>query len=313
MADEPAFAASTVADLVSCVESYLGAVCMEAPTERRVNVLANRHRLPGGELWFCSYGEPVQIRFAETDYLRVQFPRSGRGTTLLGHHRIDVVGHQGCMSAADATLSFGRHFKQLVWRVDRSALSRKFAAITGHAPPRQLEFDPRLDLTLPAARPLLGILHDLVHCVSGPAPHRFVETELEQALMVTLLTHAGHNARHLFERDTAIAAPWQVLRVEEYIAANLHKPFMIEEVAALTGCSARTLYRTFRKYRGYSPAEFSKQRRLCRARDLLREGPPFRAVGEVAAMCGFADLSHFSRDFRTLWGQWPSASRQPPK
>lgn len=311
LAAEPAFAASTVEDLVASIESKLGAVGVELPTERAIGALANHHKLPGGELWFCSYGEPVKIRFGETDYVRVQFPHAGLGSTQLGQQRIEVSSKQGCISAAAATLTFGAGFQQLVWRVDRGALMRKLAAITGSVLSRQLEFDPRLDLSFPAARPLVGILSDIVHCVSqAQAPQRFVEAELEQALMVSLLTHSAHNGRHLLARDAADAAPWQVRRVEEYIAAHLDSPFTVEAAVSITGCSGRTIYRAFRKYRGYSPAAFSKQRRLLKARDLLRAGPPFRSVSQVANECGFADLSHFSRDFKTLFGERPSSSKR---
>jgi AraC-like DNA-binding protein len=310
LAGEPAFSASTVEDLVSSVESRLGAVCIEVPTERHICAVANRHKLPSGELWFCSYGEPVKIRFAETDYVRVQFHHTGMGSTQLGHRLIDVAPNQGCISAGAATLNFGAGFQQLVWRVERAALVRKLMAITGGVLSRQLEFEPQLDLSLPTARPLLGILHDIIHCVSKkPGRHSFVETELEQALMVSLLTHSRHNGQHLLELEAGDAAPWHVVKVEEYIAARLDKPFSIEEAVTITGCSARTIYRAFRKHRGYSPAEFSKQRRLRKARDLLREGPPFRSVGDVAEMCGFSDLSHFSRDFKSLIGEWPSSSK----
>jgi len=310
LAGEPAFSASTVEELVSAVESRLGAVCAEVPTERPIAALANHHRLPSGELWFCSYDEPVKIRFAETDYIRVQFPLSGMGPTLMGQRQIDVAATQGCISAAAATLTFGPGYQQLVWRVDRASLVRKLVGITGGVLSRQLEFDPALDLTLPAARPLVGILHDMIHCVStAPGRHGFVEAELEQALMVSLLTHSAHNGQHLLRLKEANAAPWQVLRIEEHIAAHLDRPFSIEEAETIVGCSARTIYRAFRKHRGYSPAEFSKQRRLIKARDMLREGPPFRSVGDVAEACGFADLSHFSRDFRRQFGEWPSSSR----
>ncbi len=110
--------------------------------------------------------------------------------------------------------------------------------------------------------------------------------------------------------DSADTAPWQVRRVEDYIAAHLDGPFTVEEAVAITGFSARTLYRAFRKYRGYSPGEFSKQRRLLKARDLLRAAPPFRSVTEVAEECGFFDLSHFSRDFSKQFGEWPSAAKR---
>jgi AraC-like DNA-binding protein len=48
---------------------------------------------------------------------------------------------------------------------------------------------------------------------------------------------------------------------------------------------------------------------LLRAREALRN-PHFCSVTEVAYMCGFSDLSHFSRDFSVAFGEKPSAARK---
>lgn len=294
------------------VESRLGAVVVAAPTERPVEALANCYKMPSGELWFCSYGEPVKIRFGESDYFRVQFQHSGTGATQVGQQLIPVAANQGCVSSADATLSFGSGFQQLAWRVNRGVLARKLAAITGSPVSRSFEFEPALDLSLPRARALLGILHSIVHSITvSPAEtNRFLLGELEQSLMVALLTNGRHTGSHLLGPESAAAAPWQVRMVEEYIEAHLDKPFAIEMVLPLTGCSARTIYREFQRTRGYSPMEFSKQRRLLKARDMLQNPSVFRSVTEVALACGFSDLSHFSRDFAREFGENPSAARR---
>jgi transcriptional regulator GlxA family with amidase domain len=127
--------------------------------------------------------------------------------------------------------------------------------------------------------------------------------------MVSLLIHAEHNGSHLLKSRAGAAAPWHVRRVEEHIDANLDRPFDIEEAVSLTRCSARTIYRAFHQCRGYSPFYFSKQRRLSKAREVLRN-PYLCSVTEVAYMCGFSDLSHFSRDFSAAFGEKPSAARK---
>ncbi len=306
LAAHRAFSASTVADLQAAVQTHLGAVCVQAPTERPVAALANAFRMPCGQLWFCSYGEPVEIRFGESDYFRVQFHRNGFGSTRVGARTLPVGPDEGCISRAEATLSFGAGFQQLVWRIDRSAMSRKLAALTGTPSDRVLEFEPSLDLRLPRARALLGILHSLVHGISAsPVPNRFLLAELEQAMMVSLLTHGEHSCSSYLQSFTAEGAPWQVRRVEEFIEAHLDKPFDIEVAVALTGVGARTIYRAFKRHRGYSPSEFSKQRRLVKARALLGDPLLSRTITEIAYDCGFNDLSHFSRDFAATFGESP--------
>jgi len=65
----PAFFESTVETLQSTIESRLGGRCIEAPTERSLAAFGNSYRLAASELWFCSYGEPVQIHFQESSYI----------------------------------------------------------------------------------------------------------------------------------------------------------------------------------------------------------------------------------------------------
>jgi AraC-like DNA-binding protein len=311
LAAHRAFSASTVADLHAAVQTHLGAECVDAPTERPVSAVANVFRMPCSQLWFCSYGAPVEIRFGESDYFRVQFHRAGIGSTRIGSGTLPIGPENGCISHAAATLSFGAGFQQLVWRVDRSAMSRKLAALTGAPSARVLEFEPALDLQLPRARALLGIFHSLVHGISGPPlPNRFLLAELEQAMMVSLLTHGTHNCDSHLKSFVAGGAPWQVRRVEEFIEAHLDKPFDIEVAVALTGVGARTIYRAFKRYRGYSPSEFSKQRRLVKARALLIDPSILRSITEIAYDCGFNDLSHFSRDFAATFGESPRSVHQ---
>jgi AraC-like DNA-binding protein len=312
LASHRVFTASSVEEIEAAVARHLGAVCVEAPAERSVSAVANCYQMPSGQLWFCSYDAPVVLEFGDSDYFRIQFHRTGTGSTRIGSRTVPVVPGQGCISRAAVRLSFGAGYQQLVWRIDGSVMAGKLAAITGMPAPRALEFEPALDLTFPRAGALLGVVHSAVHCISGSAePSRFLLTELEQALMVALLVQNQHNGgAQLGWSGAAEAAPWQVRRVEEYIEAHLDKPFTIEEATALTGGSARSIYRAFQRYRGYSPSEFSKRRRLQRARVLLTDPSLLISITSVAYDCGFSDLSHFSRDFRAAFGETPRAAQQ---
>lgn len=304
-----AFSVSTVETLQSTIQSKLGAVCIAAPTERAVTALANCYRLSAGEMWFCSYGEAIKIGFAEGDYFRVQVHHAGAGSTQISNRVLPVQPGLGCISSTAAVLTFGEGFQQLVWRVNRQAIARKLAALAGGPAPRTLDFEPTLDLSLPRARTFLGILHSAVHATIAADSNRYLLAELEQALMVSLLSLGEHNCQHMLNDDPRMAAPWQVRRVEEHIEAHPQLPFNIEDAVLLTGCSARSIYRAFEKYRGYSPLEFSKHRRLLMAHRLLGSGESMKSVAHVAEACGFGDLSHFSRDYRKMFGESPSRTR----
>jgi transcriptional regulator GlxA family with amidase domain len=61
------------------------------------------------------------------------------------------------------------------------------------------------------------------------------------------------------EQEAADAAPWQVRQAEEYIEANAGRAVTLEELAEATGVSTLSLFRTFKRSRGYSPLEFAER------------------------------------------------------
>ncbi|MGK5677897.1 helix-turn-helix domain-containing protein [Actinoplanes sp. URMC 104] len=77
----------------------------------------------------------------------------------------------------------------------------------------------------------------------------------------------------------------------------------IASVAAEVGWSDRHLTDRFRAETGLRPKQAARVARFDRARRALRPGQP---IGDVAAAHGFADQSHFVREFRALAGCTPS-------
>ncbi|WP_374653804.1 AraC family transcriptional regulator [Dongia sp.] len=76
------------------------------------------------------------------------------------------------------------------------------------------------------------------------------------------------------------------------------------ELEAASGLDRFTLNRQFRKLYGTSPYNYLVMRRLDRARALLAEGT---GLADVAAAAGFADQSHFTRQFKRAYGRTPAA------
>jgi transcriptional regulator GlxA family with amidase domain len=101
--------------------------------------------------------------------------------------------------------------------------------------------------------------------------------------------------------------------VEEYIEANWKQPLNIESLAAVTGGSARSIFKAFKETRGVSPMAFVKSVRLKHARALLQAKDETISVIDVAFQCGFLNPGHFARDYRRAFGELPSETLRVAK
>lgn len=79
----------------------------------------------------------------------------------------------------------------------------------------------------------------------------------------------------------------------------------VQNIAQRMSMAPRTLYRLFAR-ESSTPIQWLWEQRLTASYRLLSEGRSVR-VTEVAMNCGFKDVSHFSKAFRTKFGQSPSS------
>lgn len=89
---------------------------------------------------------------------------------------------------------------------------------------------------------------------------------------------------------------------------RLDSPPSIDALARYVGVSDRQLGRLFRKATGLSTKTFLLHLRLRYARWLLLNSS--YSVMQIAFNCGFADASHFSREFRALFFETPRNVRK---
>jgi AraC-like DNA-binding protein len=249
------------------------------------------------------------LKFSEGDFFRVQLAKTGHAVTQIGTRRHDVAPQFGCVSSADAAIEFGEGFVQLAWRVPQSAIRQRLESLSGKAFNGRIELTPVLDLRQPSAQLLRSVLDSLV-VARGQNPQNTLLPllgELEQTAILALIHCNADRFTALFDTPRPTVAPWQVHRAEAYIEAHWDRSLSIEDLVAATGTSARSLFRTFRQYRGYSPWQFVKQVRLNYAYRRLAEGHPQDTVTEIALSCGWGDVGQFSKDFLARFGCSPSA------
>jgi PAS domain S-box-containing protein len=102
--------------------------------------------------------------------------------------------------------------------------------------------------------------------------------------------------------------------VVAYLRAHVEAPLSKPRLAALIGKSVRSLERRFAEVLGTSPLAYHRTLRLQRACQLLLASDA--AITGIGLDLGYADHSHFTRDFSRAYGMSPRAyrrrwSRQP--
>jgi len=81
----------------------------------------------------------------------------------------------------------------------------------------------------------------------------------------------------------------------------------LDELAAAAGVSRFHLIRVFQRRYGLTPFAYQRNRRIEKARAVLRTGS---SIADAAAAAGFADQSHLGRSFRAVMGSTPGEYRE---
>jgi transcriptional regulator GlxA family with amidase domain len=100
----------------------------------------------------------------------------------------------------------------------------------------------------------------------------------------------------------------RLVRAVMLMEESLEKPASLPELASGAGMSNRQFQRLFSRELGQSPARFYLELRLKHARMLLERSTG--SILDVALECGFSDPSHFTRQYRQLFGETPGQVRR---
>ncbi|WP_080761231.1 AraC family transcriptional regulator [Rhizobium rhizogenes] len=101
--------------------------------------------------------------------------------------------------------------------------------------------------------------------------------------------------------------PWQLRRARDTINARLDRDVSLAQLASNCGLSTSHFARAFARSTGIPPHRWLMQRRVDRAKELMRKGTP---LAEIALMCGFSDQSHLTRVFSQSVGLTPGRWRE---
>jgi AraC-like DNA-binding protein len=136
-----------------------------------------------------------------------------------------------------------------------------------------------------------------VHAVLACA----VSGKLEQESALSLLVQA-FQAQTLYGEIEPPSYHAAADRVRQFIEEHYASAFGLHDLSKLTGLSTFHLVRTFKKRIGLSPLAYRDQLRMAEARRLLLAKQP---ISQISLTLGYADQSHFTRQFQRIVGTSP--------
>ncbi|NDZ78058.1 AraC family transcriptional regulator [Streptomyces sp. SID10853] len=189
-----------------------------------------------------------------------------------------------------------RGFLSARWRLSPTLIAEVAAAMPGGN--RLSAAGDRLGTWTPAladafAR-LVALLDEPEHmAVLGPLVSREVILRLMQTDQAPRVVAAALNG------DAVVP------RVVSLLTSRMAEPWTVDALAAAARTSRPTLLRHFKEATSMTPTQYLKRLRLGEARHrmiVLEE-----AAAKAASAVGYRSASHFSRDYRHLYGRTPAA------
>jgi len=259
------------------------------------------------QLNYLQYGTDVLIEPQGLRSFLVQLPLSGRVDVRIdGSTRQYRTDECFVLSPGMAPqLAWSGDCRQKIVKIAQDRLERHLAALLGDGCATPLSFDIRAEMPRPLYWTLIDALVDACEQVPAMVASPLAVAHLEQAVMTALLLGHGHNHIGRLHRPVSPAAPHYVRRAENYIEAGIAGPIAMEDLVAAAGVSARSLFAGFRRFRGMTPMQFVRARRLERVRaDLLASAEGVTVAG-ISQRWGFSNPGRMAADYRRRFGEYP--------
>lgn len=156
---------------------------------------------------------------------------------------------------------------------------------------------------LPGLAAVSNAMLSMLHQIDSPAGLDAATAAMFQDLIHVL--SAKVIAHQSDASGTKIATRGGFQRCVDYVDATLPGPVVLTDLAAAVGLSLRTIQLTFRRETGMSLTQFILNRRLTRARQLLKSPSEAKTVTKIAFEVGFNNLSYFTRSYNEAFGESP--------
>lgn len=204
--------------------------------------------------------------------------------------------------ADDYKADLQRGFDFVLIELSRAFIANACYERNGSNVPRLATLAGRNDPTLGHFAQILSLTLDR----KSEASPLFVE-QLGIAVGTHLLDQYGDTACSSFSKTRRLSS-LQETRAKDMLLARSQGNVSIEEIANACNLSRSYFIRAFRETTHRTPHQWLLERRIDRARDLLKNSD--YSLSQIAIACGFSDQSHFTRTFSQLVGTPPGTWRR---
>ena len=220
----------------------------------------NNCQLRDVALSYCAFGAAVNLEFPAARYFVQLFPIQGTGEIICGETSVLLsLGRSATISQETSfKANYNADYQYLVLRINARALTDKLSALIGAPVMEPLRLALEQDFTRPAAQMLhryIPILVDTLSAGQPPFPDWWV-SDTERLLMTLFLSAHRHNYSDLLQQNATDPVPPEVRKAEQYIETNWQQAVTLDGLAEVIGISSFSLFRSFKRSRGYSPSDY---------------------------------------------------------
>ncbi|MCB1679394.1 MAG: helix-turn-helix domain-containing protein [Halioglobus sp.] len=274
----------------------------------------SRLKLHSSEIYNCSFSSAIRGISEPLKSFQLMLPIQGHIVNRSANRNLAV--HPGFVS-----IQFPGSCADNCWQDNTRALVIRVgtASLEPFLSRRRLESPPSgrllLSTTSGLGQSFQELLRQLYNCCESvpqstekgvPSAHNAIENLMLYCLALTIENQPVADAIPRMRDDTR-KMPSSLRTTLEYIHANLDKPIVMSELAAVSGVSCRALQKSFAKHTGSGPLAFIRAARLDRVREqLLNVSPDNTTVTDTAMRWGFYHLGDFARYYLQKFGEHPS-------
>jgi len=281
-------------------------------TAKKARLATRLHHLPLKSVSInrLYYGGDVRVEpltIAEDNFL-VSLPVAGLALFNYGRQNAELSQQHGAIVSPYERFCFDidSSFDQIVLRFDRVYVEALCASLANDDNLLPVHFDLPLRQLPEQWAPLLESAAFVAQMKDLSGRQRLF-APIEELIVGSLLLNQPHSRSTDTSRAAQPPLPARIKRAIAYMRDNISEPIKVQDIAAYSGMSIRSLQLGFRQQFVCSPTAWLRAERLNRVHAILfKSEPDATTVANVAFEFGFYHLGDFAAQYRARYGVRPS-------